>query len=170
MVPVLFAGPLPMSGMPIVGMAALADRRIVAGSPRRRGETPGVGRLQGVDVAHDTAQPSTPASLTPVIDIGVMSMLTLPEAAWLGVDQQRGAVCVWCDRRLSAESAIDLGHRRLDVDGEQLLCFPRACRRCGRRAALRQFRSHTRSCRLCAYRLRCRERRMIVRLALDGRR
>ena len=119
---------------------------------------------------HGTAEPAHEASPILTVDFGVMSMLTLPDMNALDTDQRRGAVCIWCPAPLTAETAIDLGPRRLEVDGEPTLCFPRACRACGRRAAIRESRVHPLNCRQCLKDRRdCRERESIRRLALDGR-
>lgn len=118
---------------------------------------------------HGTAEQQTTASLT--VDFGVMSMLTVPSMDGLTADARRGAICVWCPEPLTAETAIDLGHRRLEVDGEETTCFPRACRPCGRQAAVRESRTHRLHCPQCLKEpTDCRDRRAILRLAKDGRR
>ncbi|MEV7240472.1 hypothetical protein AB0N92_04300 [Streptomyces sp. NPDC093248] len=120
---------------------------------------------------HGTAEQQPGASPALTVDFGVMSMLTIPDIGGLTADQRRGADCVWCKKKLTAETAIDLGHRRLEVDGEPLLCFPRGCRPCGRHAAVRESRVHPLNCPVCLKEpTDCRERKAIRRLALDGRR
>lgn len=120
---------------------------------------------------HRTAEQPTTTSPLPSVDFGVMSMLTVPDMNVLSANQRRGATCVWCPEQLTAETAIDLGHRRIEIDGEETLCFPRACRPCGRRAAVRESHVHPLDCPVCAVKpTDCRERRAIRRLALDGRR
>ncbi|MFF4839258.1 hypothetical protein ACFY2G_04245 [Streptomyces collinus] len=119
---------------------------------------------------HRTAEQPPPASPLPPTDLGVMSMLTVPDMGVLSDRQRRGATCVWCPEQLTADTAIDLGHRRLVLDGEPTTCFPRACRRCARRAAIREARVHPQDCAQCAVEpADCRNLAAITRLAADGR-
>ncbi|WP_250402236.1 hypothetical protein [Streptomyces cellostaticus] len=98
-------------------------------------------------------------------------MLIVPDISGLAADRRRGAVCVWCAKELTAETAIPLDDRRVEIDGEPTICFPRACRGCGRQAAVRESQDHKLNCPQCLKEPNdCRERHAIRRLTLDGRR
>ncbi|MER5750589.1 hypothetical protein [Streptomyces sp. NPDC002088] len=60
----------------------------------------------------------------------VLAQLPLPKR--LSDAQREGHVCVWGGEALSAETAVDLGSRRMDG----VLAFPRACHSCTGRVAM----------------------------------
>ncbi|MFD8031000.1 hypothetical protein ACFV3F_20090 [Streptomyces sp. NPDC059717] len=53
--------------------------------------------------------------------------LPLPGVGDLSKEQQRGAACVWCKTHLTAESAVDLGERRIRplAAATRVLAMPR---------------------------------------------
>ncbi|MET9916070.1 hypothetical protein ABZZ04_03175 [Streptomyces sp. NPDC006435] len=53
----------------------------------------------------------------------------LPPVASLSDAQQRGACCAFCGITLSADNAVDLGSRVIDVFGSTVRWFPRSCRK-----------------------------------------
>ncbi|MEU0369118.1 hypothetical protein ABZ070_02440 [Streptomyces sp. NPDC006283] len=53
----------------------------------------------------------------------------LPAISTLSQRQQRGMDCVHCGIVLTAETAVDLGPRRLRIADHITHWFPRACRR-----------------------------------------
>ncbi|MFD8027801.1 hypothetical protein ACFV3F_03425 [Streptomyces sp. NPDC059717] len=75
--------------------------------------------------------------------------LPLPGVGDLSEEQQRGASCVWCTNSLTAETAIDLGERRIRVQGSHVTAFPRGCHPCTQRAALRALHDHAPGCISC---------------------
>jgi hypothetical protein len=56
---------------------------------------------------------------------------------------------VWCDAHLSAETAVDLGERRIRVLDSSVTAFPRGCRRDAGVAAYRALLDHAPSCEQC---------------------
>jgi hypothetical protein len=70
----------------------------------------------------------------------------------LNEPQQRGAECVWCRAHLTAETAVDLGERRIRVLDRYVTAFPRGCRPCTATAAYRALLDHTQvdRCEHCA--------------------
>ncbi|MGI5509356.1 hypothetical protein [Streptomyces sp. CA-106131] len=83
---------------------------------------------------------------------GGRAALPLPGAGDLSEQQQRGAECVWCRITLTAETAVDLGERRIRVGGSHVTAFPRGCRPCTADAAYRALFDHTQvnRCEHCA--------------------
>ncbi|MGW2936926.1 hypothetical protein ACWDA7_34910 [Streptomyces sp. NPDC001156] len=73
----------------------------------------------------------------------------LPGVGDLGEQQQRGAACVWCGTSLTAETAVDLGERRIRVLDSHVTVFPRGCGPCTAEAALRSLHDHAPGCDLC---------------------
>ncbi|MGI5139427.1 hypothetical protein [Streptomyces sp. CA-106110] len=63
--------------------------------------------------------------------------------------QQRGAACVWCAQTLTAETAVDLGERRIKVLDNYVTAFPRGCRPCTATAAYRALMDHAPDCEQC---------------------
>lgn len=75
--------------------------------------------------------------------------LPLPRVGDLSEQQQRGAACVWCATLLTAETAVDLGERRIRVLDSHVTAFPRGCRPCTATAAYRALLDHAEGCRTC---------------------
>ncbi|MEU5374451.1 hypothetical protein [Streptomyces sp. NPDC005968] len=75
--------------------------------------------------------------------------LPLPGVGDLSKEQQRGAACVWCKTHLTAESAVDLGERRIRVLDSYITAFPRGCHPCTGDAALRALHGHAPRCLRC---------------------
>lgn len=76
-------------------------------------------------------------------------MLSVPGLTGLTEAQLRGASCIWCDIRLTADTAVDLGerrHRRLDG---HYSTFPRGCHDCTLREALEALFNHAPLCEQC---------------------
>ncbi|MFF9279493.1 hypothetical protein [Streptomyces griseosporeus] len=69
----------------------------------------------------------------------------LPSVEELTPEQIRGAACVWCGTRLTAETAVDLGERRRPGHS----AFPRGCRPCTHTAANRALQDHAPRCEQC---------------------
>ncbi len=67
------------------------------------------------------------------------ALAALPIAAPLSDAQREGRVCAWGGETLIAETAVDLGSRKLDGR----LAFPRACRACVSRTAMAALLEHT---------------------------
>jgi hypothetical protein len=100
----------------------------------------GRGRLDGVDVTHDTGTQPAAALLD------VRTMLELPAVGELSEQQYRGITCVWDGIALTPATAVDLGPRRMrHLDGHRTW-FPRGCRRCTQVAALRMLHRHAIHC------------------------
>lgn len=75
--------------------------------------------------------------------------LPLPTEGTLSDPQQRGAACVWCTQPLTAETAVDLGERRIRVDDDHVTAFPRGCRPCTHEYAYRALLDHAPDCDWC---------------------
>ncbi|MGW2933308.1 hypothetical protein ACWDA7_15895 [Streptomyces sp. NPDC001156] len=75
--------------------------------------------------------------------------LPLPGVGDLSKQQQRGAACVWCKTTLTAETAVDLGERRIRVLDSHVAAFPRGCGPCTAEAALRALHDHAPGCDEC---------------------
>ena len=76
-----------------------------------------------------------------------LAILLLPAYDTLSPRQKRGSACVWEDGvALSPATAVDLGERH-DTDGTTL--FPRACKACTQRQAMRALQDHSGSCEQC---------------------
>lgn len=72
--------------------------------------------------------------------IRVLDTLDLPNPARLGDAQVRGGHCCWCDKPLTAETAVNLVERT-----EPIHWFPRCCVSCIRA----QDRAHGGMCETC---------------------
>jgi hypothetical protein len=85
--------------------------------------------------------------------------------------QQRGADCVWCGTTLTAETAVDLGERRIRVLGRHVSAFPRGCRSCTRKHAYRALLDHAALCEQCTDDASgCETGTALSRLVREGRR
>jgi hypothetical protein len=78
-------------------------------------------------------------------------LLTLPPLDGLPDAKARGAECVWCGKRLSVATAVDLGER---PSPGGITLFPRGCHPCTLRAAARAYLAHPGPCRQCVYDLK----------------
>jgi hypothetical protein len=90
------------------------------------------------------------ASTTQTID--ALALLVLPALDGLSKGQVRGAACIWCDKTLTADTAVDLGERRHKRLDGHYSTFPRACRACHRHthdAAYAALMDHAPSCEQC---------------------
>jgi hypothetical protein len=74
-----------------------------------------------------------------------LSLLALPAFDTLAEDRARGAVCLWCPERLTAETAVDLGEQA----GEAGRWWPRACGPCTGRRAHQALYAHVAFCEPC---------------------
>jgi hypothetical protein len=100
-------------------------------------------------------------------DGDVLALLPLPRVSAPSGLQARGAACVWCQTRLTVETAVDLGER---TGPGGVTHFPRGCPDCVRAAALRTYGVHTDNCEQCVDNpLLCETRRALRRLALEAR-
>ncbi|MFE9608759.1 hypothetical protein [Streptomyces sp. NPDC006012] len=83
----------------------------------------------------------------------VLEVLALPALDGLADDKVRGAECLWCDKRLTADAAVDFGRQRSPVDGSSAVSgmtwFPRACRACVAERAHHGLFAHAPACSLC---------------------
>lgn len=94
-------------------------------------------------MAHDTTPPPGNTVLVGVPTPDAYRLLPIPEA--LAGPHLDGHVCVWGGETLTSRTAVDLGSRR--INGR--LAFPRACRGCTARAAMRALQLHGRGCADC---------------------
>ncbi|MET8766300.1 hypothetical protein [Streptomyces sp. NPDC004658] len=78
-----------------------------------------------------------------------LTLLPLPEFNSLSQAQVRGATCVWDGVPLTAETAVDLGERRVRRITERVSWFPRACRPCALKQAMDALLEHGQSCEQC---------------------
>jgi hypothetical protein len=85
-------------------------------------------------------------SATQEIALEVPALLVLPPLDTLGPDRARGAVCLWCPERLTAETAVDLGEQ---TDPEAGRWWPRACGPCAGRRAHDALYDHVARCEPC---------------------
>lgn len=79
------------------------------------------------------------------IPAAVLEVLGLPSPEGLADGRARGAACVWCGVRLTAEVAVDLGEQVFDG----VRWFPRACRTDVADRAHRGLFSHAPLCEQC---------------------
>lgn len=94
------------------------------------------------------------------------ALLPLPPLSGLSERQVRGTACVWGGEPLNTETAVDLGERTTQRDGQPLRWFPRACRRDVQIAALRVLNEHAPDCEQCATDgMRCDTGRTLNRIA-----
>jgi hypothetical protein len=97
--------------------------------------------------------------------------LPLPGVGTLSAAQQRGAGCVWCGTTLTAETAVDLGERRIRVLDRYVTTFPRGCRPCTSRHAYRALLAHAACCEQCVDdNGQCETGSALHRLLREGRR
>ncbi|MER6531139.1 hypothetical protein [Streptomyces sp. NPDC001508] len=96
---------------------------------------------------------ATMSSTIQEIPAEVLDALTLPDLDGLPDAKMRGAECLWCRKRLTAETAIDLGVQRAPIEDSSsisgLKWYPRACRGCVADWAHRGLFAHTPMCDLC---------------------
>ncbi|MFJ8793216.1 hypothetical protein [Streptomyces sp. NPDC102462] len=107
----------------------------------------------------------------------VLEALTLPDLDGLPDAKVRGAECLWCPTRLTAETAVDLGVQRVPAEDcssvSGMKWYPRACRACTADRAHCGLFAHTPMCDLCkteATAARCTVGRGLYRLVRDNRR
>jgi hypothetical protein len=89
------------------------------------------------------------AETTDLAPVWGRAALPLPSVGTLTSEQVRGAHCLWCAARLMAETAVDLGERRIRILDSHVTAFPRGCRPCTARAAQRALANHTPFCEQC---------------------
>ncbi|MFL4904676.1 hypothetical protein ACJ6WF_16180 [Streptomyces sp. MMS24-I2-30] len=93
------------------------------------------------------------SGVTVAIPAGVLEVLALPALDGLADDKVRGAECLWCDKRLTGDTAVDFGQQRSPLNGSSAVSgmtwFPRACRSCVADRAHRGLFTHTVACPLC---------------------
>jgi hypothetical protein len=94
-----------------------------------------------------------------------LTLLPLPKVTRLSPLQARGAACVWCQTRLTIETAVDLGER---PGPGGITLFPRGCASCARGLADRVCRIHVANCRACLRNQHCHDRVALRRLASEG--
>lgn len=92
-------------------------------------------------MAHDTEAPAGRASIA--------ALLEVPEHNTLTAAQVRGADCAWCGKRLTSDSALDLGERRIRVLDTHFDTFPRGCRQCTGERAYSALFTHAPKCEHC---------------------
>lgn len=98
-------------------------------------------------------------------DVGALGLLPIPKTLGLSALQTRGAACVWCQDRLTIETAVDLGER---PGPGGVTIFPRGCASCARGVAARVYPIHTANCRACRRNACCPDRVALRRLASEG--
>jgi hypothetical protein len=98
-------------------------------------------------------------------DVGALALLPLPRVSALTALQARGASCVWCQTRLTIETAVDLGERPGPAG---VTVFPRGCASCARGLADRVYPIHVANCRACRRNAHCADRVALRRLASEG--
>ncbi|AVH57900.1 MULTISPECIES: hypothetical protein [Streptomyces] len=97
--------------------------------------------------------------------------LPLPSVDALSEEQLRGAACVWCKTPLTAETAVNLGERRVRIRSSHTTAFPRGCRRHAGEAAYRALLDHAPSCEQCVDNAdRCDTNTALRHLIREGRR
>jgi hypothetical protein len=94
-----------------------------------------------------------------------LTLLPIPRGARLSALQARGAACVWCQARLTIETAVDLGER---PGPGGVTIFPRGCDSCARTLAARVYRIHIANCRACLSNRSCVDRAALRHLASEG--
>jgi hypothetical protein len=122
-------------------------------------------------MAHSTVPASATAeSPSPP---AVAAALELPALDGLTDDQVRGADCVWCKTRLTAETAVDLGEHMSPLSGttSPMRWFPRACSADTAKRAHAALAAHAPECEQCADDPgRCDTGRWLHRLVRENRR
>lgn len=83
--------------------------------------------------------------------VRAIALLPLPDLNTRTDDQTRGKTCVWDGIPLTSETTVDLGERLSPLNGSTspMRWFPRACRSCVQRAALRALHDHAPLCEQC---------------------
>jgi len=100
-----------------------------------------------------------------IIESSAVKMLPLPRVPDLGKEWRNGILCVWC----GGAPTVALGQRTGVVQGVSTEFFPRGCRPCVTREAMRVARIHARSCDRCnRTRQECPDSRTLHRLARMG--
>ncbi|MGW5616296.1 hypothetical protein [Streptomyces sp. NPDC003877] len=94
-----------------------------------------------------------------------LTLLPLSNVTRLTALQARGAACVWCQTRLTIETAVDLGER---PGPGGITLFPRGCAACARARADRVYRIHVSTCRECRRNEYCPDRVALRYLASGG--
>ncbi|WP_121710000.1 hypothetical protein [Streptomyces sp. E5N91] len=111
--------------------------------------------------------PSHAVPRSDAIPPDALAVLALPRFDNLTSDQARGAVCVWGDEQLTADTAVDLGEHA----GPEGRWWPRACRQHAGERAHRGLFDHAPSCEQCTDAAeRCETSRVLYRLVREGRR
>lgn len=110
----------------------------------------------------------TETASTPTVD--VLALLTLPAHAGLSQYQDRGQACVWCGVILSAETAVNLGKRRIRLLDTHRNWFPRGCRSCVKEKAYLALFDHAPKCKQCTDDPGCPTAVGLRRLMREGRR
>ncbi|MDG9717389.1 hypothetical protein [Streptomyces sp. DH24] len=113
------------------------------------------------------------ASTTYEIPAEVLEVLALPSLDRLTDDQVRGADCVWCRERLTAETAVALGEHMSPLSGttSPMRWFPRACREDTANRAHAALFTHSPMCEQCVDEAgRCEVGLWLYRLVREGRR
>lgn len=84
-------------------------------------------------------------------EIPALELLAPPSLDGLSEQQVRGITCVWGGETLSAATAVDLGVREGRRVGQPFSWYPRACRDCVQREALRTLHVHAPTCTQCVH-------------------
>jgi hypothetical protein len=111
-----------------------------------------------------TAEPTVPSGMATV---DALALLPIP--ARLSDAQRAGHVCVWGGETLVAETAVNLGSRKLDG----AIAFLQACRNCVSRAAMTVMFQHstgTNACTKCQKDPYCETGRALARVIKLGQR
>lgn len=113
-----------------------------------------------------TAEPTVTSGMATV---DALALLPIPTLDGLSEQQLVGNVCVWGGETLTGETAIRLNTRKLD----DRLVFPRGCRSCVSRAAMRVLFTHstgTDACQACQTEPACETGRALARVIRLGQR
>ncbi len=92
-------------------------------------------------MAHDTESPVAGAS--------TLALMPLPDHNEMSEGQIRGADCAWCGKSLTAETAVDLGERRIRSLDTHFDTFPRGCKPCTAKHAYQTLFDHCPMCEQC---------------------
>ncbi|MFF5404642.1 hypothetical protein ACFY8K_16625 [Streptomyces misionensis] len=79
-----------------------------------------------------------------------LALLPVPPYSTLTERQARGLDCVWGGEDLTTTGPLDLGERTIRRIDARTSWFPRACRRCAEREALKAVVEHGQTCEQCA--------------------
>src|SRR5438034_1476538 len=110
-----------------------------------------------------------PENASPTLD-AALDLLPLPDHNDLSEQQVRGITCVWDGIALTAETAVDLGPRKVKRLDGHFDWFPRGCRQCVGRHAYEFLFGHAENCEHCASRTDCPTAVEVRRLMREGRR